>query len=149
VSEDETYSWSPAVERAMKLAGWFERRRVDTKAWRAELEPEGFVMHPAAQAFLAEFGGLSVNVDGPGRDFARTSFDFDPIRCSGQKSWFDSLSGTTAGQLYPLGEEQNGNASFAIDADGMVYMLFNYRIAPFGRGRAAPARLIEGEDYEP
>jgi hypothetical protein len=145
VTDEATHTWSPTVEKTMRAAGWHEGRRVDTRAWREELESEGWVMHPAAATFLTEFGGLAVRASGPGRDVARMSFEFDPVRCSGQKDWFDSLDESTGGELYPLGEEANGNASLAIDVDGVVHLLLNFRRVTIGRGRTAPARLIEGE----
>lgn len=141
----EAVTWSAAVVSALRAAGWFEGRRVDTSAWRHQLAAEGFVMHPMAHAFLSEFGGLAVDVSGPGREFARTSFDFDPALCAGQKEWFDSLTSGTAGKLFPVGEEGGGHASFAIDVAGVVHMLFNSTIIAVGPGRLAPARLIEGE----
>ena len=137
--------WSTTAEQALRAAGWFEGRRADVSTSQRRLEPEGFVMHSAARAFLLEFGGLSVRVAGPGRDFGRLSFNLDPVLCSGQKGWFDSLSGSTAGQLFPVGEEADGNASIAIDAEGTVYLLFNTEIMRIGPDRLAPARLIDGE----
>lgn len=137
--------WSTAATQALRAAGWHEGRRVDVGAWQRRLESEGFVMHSAARAFLIEFGGLTVRASGPGREFGRLSFNLDPTLCSGQKGWLDSLSGSTAGQLFPVGEEADGNASIAIDVDGVVYLLFNFEIMRIGPDRTAPARLIDGE----
>jgi hypothetical protein len=58
----------------------------------------------------------------------------------------DSLAGSTAGQLYPIGEERDGHASLAMDVPGTVYMLFNNQIKRIGPGATALARLIEGEE---
>jgi hypothetical protein len=138
--------WSPFAERVLKAAGWSERRRVAVDEWEARLAPEGFAMHAAARAFLIRYGGLAVNVSGPGRDYARLSYQLDPALCFGQKTWFDSLAGKTGGDLYPVGEEANGNASLAMDGSGYVYMLFNNQVKPVGPGATALSRLIEGED---
>jgi hypothetical protein len=136
--------WSRLVYTAMQNAGWHDGRRVSTAAWVDALRPSGFVPHAAAEAFLLEFGGLSVDSRGEGRDVAKMSFDLDPTLAEGQKGWFESLEGGTAGGFYPIGEERDGNASLAIDADGIVYLLFNQRRVPLGPGRQALAWLIEG-----
>jgi hypothetical protein len=134
------------VAQVLRAAGWSPRRRVDVSAWEAALAPEGFAMHAAARAFLTEFGGLEVPVSGPGRDYARIGVRLDPTLCLGQKTWFDGLGGSTAGQLYPVGEEYDGHASLAIDVAGTVHMLFNRQIKTAGPGATGLARLLEGED---
>jgi hypothetical protein len=146
VTRPDDRDWSAMVERTLTTAGWSPRRRVDIGEWRDSLAPEGFEPHAAVRDFLTEFGGLMVNVSGAGRDHARISFNLDPTLCWGQKKWFDSLDGSTAGQLYPIGEERDGNASLAMDVSGVVYMLFNGQIKRVGPGATALARLIEGED---
>ncbi|PWU43443.1 hypothetical protein DLJ46_31275 [Micromonospora globispora] len=130
----------------LKTAGWSPRRRVDVSEWEKALAPEGFVMHAPARAFLTEFGGLAVPVSGPGRDYARIGVRLDPMLCLGQKTWFDSLDGSTAGRLYPVGEEYDGHASLAMDADGTIHMLFNDQVKRIGPGATGLARLLEGEE---
>jgi hypothetical protein len=134
------------VTQALKAAGWSPRRRVDVSEWESALAPEGFAMHDAARAFLTEFGGLAVPVSGPGRDYARIGVRLDPVLCLGQKKWFDSLDATTAGDLYPLGEEHDGHASLAMDVAGTIHMLFNDQVKRIGPGATGLARLLEGED---
>ncbi|NJP32071.1 SUKH-3 domain-containing protein [Micromonospora thermarum] len=134
----------PRVTQALKAAGWSPRRRVDVADWEAKLAPEGFTMHTPARAFLTEFGGLAVPVSGPGRDYARIGVRLDPALCLGQKTWFDSLD--AAGQLYPLGEEYDGHASLAMDAEGTIHMLFNSQIKRIGPGATGLSRLLEGEE---
>ncbi|MFG1651773.1 SUKH-3 domain-containing protein [Micromonospora sp. NPDC049275] len=133
------------VAQALKIAGWSPRRRVDVDEWESALTPEGFAMHTPARTFLTEFGGLVVPVSGPGRDSARLGVRLDPLLCLGQKVWFDSLSGPTAGQLYPLGEEHDGHASLAIDADATIHLLFDNQIRRIGPGLTGLARLLEGD----
>ena len=136
----------PRVTQALKAAGWNPRRRVDVGDWESALAPEGFAMHAPARAFLTEFGGLAVPVSGPGRDYARIGVRLDPTLCLGQKKWFDSLDASTAGQLYPVGEEYDGHASLAMDADGTIHMLFNDQVKRIGPGATGLARLLEGEE---
>ncbi|MGP3983924.1 SUKH-3 domain-containing protein [Streptomyces sp. KR80] len=57
---DQNESMSPEVDEALRAAGWLPGRRIDTTAWRAELEQEGLRIHEAAEVFLREFGGLDV-----------------------------------------------------------------------------------------
>ncbi|MGC4748402.1 SUKH-3 domain-containing protein [Micromonospora sp. DT201] len=85
--------------QALTMAGWSPRRRVDVDEWESALAPEGFAMHALARAFLTEFGGLAVPVNGPGRGSARIGVRLDSVLCLGQKRWFDSLAGSTAGLL--------------------------------------------------
>ncbi|MET8525585.1 SUKH-3 domain-containing protein [Micromonospora sp. NPDC005172] len=132
--------------QALRMAGWSPRRRMDVGEWESALAPEGFAMHAPARAFLTEFGGLVVPVSGPGRDSARIGVRLDPLLCLGQKLWFDSLSGSTAGLLYPLGEEHDGHASLAMDEDGTLYLLFNDQIKRIGPGLTGLGRLLEGEE---
>ncbi|SBT68512.1 SUKH-3 immunity protein [Micromonospora sediminicola] len=132
--------------RELKAAGWSPRRRVDVTAWVSALAPEGFSAHDAARAFLTEFGGLTVRVSGPGRDYARVGVRLDPTLCLGQKAWFDSFDAATAGQLYPVGEEYDGHGSLAIDVAGNVHLLFNDQVKRLGTGGVGLARLLEGED---
>ncbi|MFG1887511.1 SUKH-3 domain-containing protein [Micromonospora sp. NPDC049051] len=136
----------PRVAQALKAAGWNPRRRVSVSDWEAALAPEGFTMHAPARAFLTEFGGLAVPASGPGRDYARTGVRLDPMLCLGQRAWFTSLDAPTAGQLYPIGEEHDGHASLAIDAEGTIFMLFDDQIKRLGPGATGLARLLEGED---
>lgn len=54
---------------------------MDITAWRTRLEAGGFVMHQAAERFLAEFGGLTFAHRGPGISLARAPFELDPLLC--------------------------------------------------------------------
>ncbi|RSN26229.1 hypothetical protein DL990_32970 [Amycolatopsis sp. WAC 01416] len=57
--------FSPQAEQDLRAAGWRPGRAVDVAGWRQRLEASGEVrMHPAAAEFLAEFGGLNVEMDG-------------------------------------------------------------------------------------
>lgn len=62
------------VDRALRKAGWFPDRQVDAAPWRDAID--GIEMHAAAAAFLAEFGGLAVDVHG----FGWTSAKEPPAR---------------------------------------------------------------------
>ncbi|WP_340379304.1 SUKH-3 domain-containing protein [Streptomyces sp. SS7] len=66
----------PVPERVLSSSGWFPGRRTDIGVWKERLS--GFSWHPAAERFLTEFGGVSVEVSGSGVDVAREPFDLDP-----------------------------------------------------------------------
>jgi hypothetical protein len=52
-------------------AGWFDGRSVDVEHWAGVLRAEGIEVHEPGRAFLAEFGGLSVEQSGWGVSRAR------------------------------------------------------------------------------
>ena len=56
-----------SAERELTLdaAGWFPNRRVDPYAYLDGLELSALVLHPAADDFLAEYGGLTLTPNGP------------------------------------------------------------------------------------
>ncbi|MFF3088186.1 SUKH-3 domain-containing protein [Streptomyces nojiriensis] len=54
----EPHVWSAEAEGALRGAGWYPGRSVETTAWRVRLEADGFRIHAAAEEFLREFGGL-------------------------------------------------------------------------------------------
>jgi hypothetical protein len=76
--------WSAEAERALRTAGWYPGRRVDTTLWRDCFEPVGLPLHEAAQRFLAEFGGLTFEISGPGITRAKEPFELDPTLCDGE-----------------------------------------------------------------
>lgn len=64
-------------------------RVVDVGGWQQHLEAGGLVrMHPTAAVFLGEFGGLRVEIDGPGGSTAREPFELDPDRAKGDADRF-------------------------------------------------------------
>ncbi|MFC3410235.1 SUKH-3 domain-containing protein [Streptomyces lusitanus] len=61
-------------------------------------------MHDAAEAFLQEFGGLTVNVSGPGISCAHTPFELNPEPAWGEDGRFMEWGETIGRRLYPLRE---------------------------------------------
>ncbi len=80
-------------------------------------------MFDAARHALTEFGGLKVDVDGPGVDFAKGSFQLDPSLAIGEEDRFDVFEKRLASRLYPLGEAYGGHTFLAIDDQGSVFLL--------------------------
>ena len=148
-------SWSPEVDEVLEASGWTPGRRVDTACWRSMFEAVGLAMHDAADAFLQEFGGLTVNVSGPGISCARTPFALDPELTWGEGDRFVEWGEAIGRHLYPLGELDHGRFFLGIDEAGVIYLVETW-VASFGPMPhsmehlvlgVAPRRIDEG--YEP
>ncbi|WP_079195286.1 SUKH-3 domain-containing protein [Streptomyces acidiscabies] len=126
---------------ALRGAGWFPGRQVDVTPWRNSLQ--GFPMHVAAKEFLREFGGLHVQVSGPGVTCMRTPFEIDPELAVGEEGRFLELSRRFDCSLFPVGMKDSGDFFLAIDEDCTVYALMNWLFS-LGRGDAALERLVTG-----
>ncbi|MGC4813357.1 SUKH-3 domain-containing protein [Micromonospora sp. DT228] len=131
----------PDVERPLRRAGWFLGRRVETARWRAELL--GLEMHPAAEAFLSEFGDLVVDVHGPGRTAARVPFELNPSLCVGEEGRFLAWGGKIGRSLYPLGELDQGRFFLGMDDRGVILLVETW-VAAFGPGDRGLIALCEG-----
>ncbi|WP_425579163.1 SUKH-3 domain-containing protein [Streptomyces lannensis] len=112
-------SWSPEVDEVLEASGWTPGRRVETACWRSMFEAVG-CMHDAADAFLQEFGGLTVNVSGPGISCARTPFALDPELTWGEGDRFVEWGEAIGRHLYPLGELDHGRFFLGIDEAGVT-----------------------------
>ncbi|MEU8569604.1 SUKH-3 domain-containing protein [Streptomyces pathocidini] len=120
------------VDVALYDAGW-KPGRWDIKQaeyWadtlRAHVSPAGHrhTVFPAAVEAWAEFGGLRVAAQGPGRNVAPTSFVIDPMRGLHMARTLGDLGGALGVEVSPLGVETDGaGAVLAIDAEGRVYGL--------------------------
>ncbi|WP_199810386.1 MULTISPECIES: SUKH-3 domain-containing protein [unclassified Streptomyces] len=137
------HRWSDEVEAVLRGAGWFPGRSVDTSGWRERLEADGFRIHPAAEQFLREFGGLTVGPGGPGITRAREAFEFDPLLALGEDDRFGEWGEEIGRQLFPLGELDHGHAFLGLDERGELYAVVNW-LARFGRMPEAMENLVLG-----
>jgi hypothetical protein len=128
------------VERVLTTSGWFPGRRVDTATWRAGIDLE---MHPAAESFLSEFGGLQVDIYGPGKSVAREPFELDPLLCQGEEDRFVEWGANLGCSLYPLGELDQGRFFLGIDELGVIYLVVDW-LASFGSADEGLTALILG-----
>ncbi|MFE9632264.1 SUKH-3 domain-containing protein [Streptomyces sp. NPDC006463] len=118
-----------AVDSALRTAGW-EPGRWDIKqaefwadALRDHTTPAGHrhEVFPAAVEAWAEFGGLTVNAPGTGRQIAPATIRLDPLTGLHLARTFADLGRALSTQLCPLGVEADASSHLAIDREGRVY----------------------------
>ncbi|MGR6974933.1 SUKH-3 domain-containing protein [Streptomyces cynarae] len=136
-------SWSPQVVEVLAASGWAPGRKVDTDRWRSMFEAVGLAMHDPAEAFLREFGGLTVNVSGPGITCARTPFELDPELACGEDDRFLGWGEAIGRRLFPLGELDHGRFFLGIDEVNEIYLVETW-VASFGRMPQALENLVLG-----
>ncbi len=126
-----TAKFPPDVAAVLLEAGWSEGRRAESQTsyavervgrWvgRDDTRLEAF---PAAIDALAEFGGLFVIQDGPGRDVRRRPFALDPTLVAASGEAVADLARLLGIRLFPLGMEGDNDAILAIDEAGRVFAL--------------------------
>ncbi|MFJ3513572.1 MULTISPECIES: SUKH-3 domain-containing protein [unclassified Streptomyces] len=133
--------FSSETDDALRKAGWFPGRQIDVASWRNSMQ--GFPMHGAAEEFLREFGGIHVQVSGPGVTCMRTPFEIDPELAIGEEDRFLELSRRFGFSLFPVGMKESGDFFLSIDEDGRIYALMNWLFS-LGCGDAALERLVTG-----
>lgn len=112
------------TETVLRSAGWQPTDRAsseDLLRWKEEFD--GLVLHRAAELALTKFGGVKVQVAGPGEAMARQPFEFDPSLALGEDELFICEGERLGKQLFPLGEGGGGQYYLAIADDGFVYAL--------------------------
>lgn len=124
-------------------AGWFPGRSVDVDRWAGQLREEGIELHPAANAFLREFGGLVVDQSGTGISRAREPFTLDPATCDGEGDRFLEWSEELGRQIVPVGELDRGRFCLGLDETSELYLVETL-VATFGRMPAGLERLVRG-----
>lgn len=137
------FDFPPEVETALRHDGWYPGRSVDTSAWSRMFESDGLVMHPAAGRFLREFGGLALDVAGPGVDMARAPSQFDPQFCADEGDLFAEWSAEYGKEIFPIGQYDLGRYFLGIGSDEEIYLVETW-VATFGRVPEAIPRLVLG-----
>ncbi|WP_432094247.1 SUKH-3 domain-containing protein [Streptomyces sp. bgisy100] len=115
--------WSAETDRVLREAGWHPGRSVSTAEWERVLqEHDEFEIHPAAQHFLVEFGGLALTLWSPGSvKPVRVEISFDPALAQWDQEIFEVLSEQAGAELYPLGMTNNRNTYLCMAPTGKVY----------------------------
>lgn len=119
-------------ESELRTAGWRPIRQVDPYESLAGLDLSVLVFHPAAEKFLAEYGGL---------DLGR--FVVDPQECLGEEDRFDGWSESIGRSLFPIGILEEGRFFLGIDEHEEVYLIETW-VASFGRMPLAMENLLNG-----
>ncbi|MGW0731573.1 SUKH-3 domain-containing protein [Streptomyces sp. NPDC002851] len=117
------------VDAALREAGWqpgrwdIQQAERWADALREHASPAGHRhnVFPAAVEAWAEFGGLTVNPTGPGRQVAPVPLHFDPLRGLHLARILGDLGRALDTEICPLGEETETQALLAIDNEGRVY----------------------------
>lgn len=121
-----------AVDDALRTAGWTAGRweMALAEEWadalRAHASPGGHVhaVLPSAVEVWAEFGGLTLEPTGPGRQMAPTGVVVDPLACLHAARTLGDLGEALGGQVCALGVESGASdALLAMDAKGRVFGL--------------------------
>jgi hypothetical protein len=120
-----TRPWDPSIHQILADAGWRAERADDLvlETWKARLTSPYFVMFPAAERALREFGGLRVIQRGPGMNMPRDTFDLDPALAFGEEERFERFGNVIGQQLFPLGEGGAGHYFLGIAEDGRVFAI--------------------------
>ncbi|MCZ2525653.1 SUKH-3 domain containing protein [Streptomyces sp. SCUT-3] len=127
----DTTRFPVSVDVALREAGWLPGRwdirqaEVWADTLRAHVSPGGHrhAVFPAAVEAWAEFGGLDIGSEGPGKEVARTPFTVDPMRGLHSARTLSDLGRALGTQVAPLGEEEGGRGLLAVDAHGRVHVL--------------------------
>jgi hypothetical protein len=119
MSERTEQRFLAATMELLREAGWFPGRDVfgDVQL------PPVFVIFPAAQRVLAEFGHLVMGRQGPGIGKARSRVVIDPMLAWGEDDRFEEFENLLHTTMYPLGEI-SGGAFLVIDEQGRVFIIF-------------------------
>ena len=136
-------AFSPETAAALTAAGWRPTRSVDVEAWRAHFEAVGCVMSPAAEEFLARFGGLDVQLSGPGLERAREPFDLEPMLCDGEEDRFVELSRLMERDLFPIGVFSGLRYFLGIDENAEIYLI-ETEVQSFGLMPGAMDAMVRG-----
>ncbi|HEX2317203.1 MAG TPA: SUKH-3 domain-containing protein [Thermomonospora sp.] len=144
--------FSKETGRVLRAAGWWPGRRVDTAAWRAALEEDGFRVHDAAERFLAEYGGLDIRDNSvSGYFMARPQpVRLDPMLLLGEADRFADWGARAGHSLCGVGElTQYGTfAGFlGIDEESVIYLVSDW-LGSFGPLPEALDPLVLGGDPE-
>ncbi|RJQ77760.1 hypothetical protein D5S17_15205 [Pseudonocardiaceae bacterium YIM PH 21723] len=114
------------TEQALRAAGWSPERRVDISRWREFFQASGFAPNAVVEGFLAEFGGLSVTISGPGLERAREPFKIDPVLLDGEEERFQEWGEELGVTLYPIGELNYGHYFLGMDEQGRLYLVVDW-----------------------
>lgn len=118
-----------AVAAVLRDSGWTDGRRINTAdtvdfvCQQVGRHGARFERFDAADAAIAEFGGLYVVQDGPGIVLRRRPFAIDPTRVAATAETLADFGNLLGTRLFPLGLEGEHESIIAIDQSGRVFAL--------------------------
>jgi hypothetical protein len=135
----------PEVAEVLHDAGWSGQRRPDAQVAatvevvRKEVGRDGARIEPfpAAIEALAEFGGLNVVQDAPGRDLRRRPFAIDPTQVAATTETLADVGKLLQTRLFPIGMEGDHESVLAVDEAGRVFALDHAGVWYLGESMAA------------
>ncbi|WP_419995878.1 SUKH-3 domain-containing protein [Streptomyces boninensis] len=139
--------WPPEAERRLREVGWHPGRSLSTADWEHVLREQGhFAIHPAAQQFLAEFGGLTLTrvFEGSIAPVSAETF-FDPTLAKWDQEIFEDLSEGAGAEPYSIGMKNNRNAYLGMTTTGAVYYGMDDAFLLAETGDEAVEKIFGGE----
>jgi hypothetical protein len=126
-----TTRFAVPVDAALRTAGWtpgrwdIKQAEIWADTLREHTTPGGHqhAVFPAAVEAWAEFGGLRLTAQEPGRQLAPAPLHLDPLHGLHLARTLGDLGRALGTELAPLGEETDSRALLAIDAEGRTYAL--------------------------
>ncbi|GHE81484.1 SUKH-3 domain-containing protein [Streptomyces griseoaurantiacus] len=126
-----TTRFAVPVDAALRTAGWtpgrwdIKQAEIWADTLREHTTPGGHrhAVFPAAVEAWAEFGGLHLTAQEPGRQLTPPPLHLDPLHGLHLARTLGDLGRALDTQLSPLGEETDSRALLAIDAEGRTYAL--------------------------
>ncbi|NJP71855.1 SUKH-3 domain-containing protein [Streptomyces sp. C1-2] len=126
-----TTRFAVPVDAALRTAGWtpgrwdIKQAEIWADTLREHTTPGGHrhAVFPAAVEAWAEFGGLRLTAQEPGRQLTPPPLHLDPLHGLYFARTLGDLGRALDTQLSPLGEETDSRALLAIDAEGRTYAL--------------------------
>jgi len=123
--------FSVTVDAALRAAGWqpgrwdMKQAEIWADTLRGHTSPAGHrhTVFPAAVETWAEFGGLHITTQGPGRRLAPAALHLGPLHGLHMARTLGDLGRALDTEVCPLGEEPDSHTLLAIDTEGRVYAL--------------------------
>ena len=109
-----------AVLAILKRGGWPDRQTTTLYSI-----PYGFVLFPAADAVLSDFGGYRFGENGAGVTCAKCDVNIDPLLAEHIAEEVAGHSARLGIKLFPVGVARNGDFFILVDERSGVYLLFD------------------------
>jgi hypothetical protein len=119
--------WRPGRDVADQVDAWFDELALDELRQDESWSASRSAAVAAARHALREFGGLVVDIGGPGRDHAVSPFRLYPLPLPAPNLpdvyGFGYLEAKLDRPLFPIGEVDDFQYDLAIDPDGRIYQV--------------------------